>query len=75
MKILLGILRYTVASIKKSQGEKEEGLRKLLSSKERIIEGEISSIDIKIKNNNDRIEFAKNKHLSLDYTYKTMKQD
>ncbi|QBK63720.1 hypothetical protein EZU68_04720, partial (plasmid) [Borrelia miyamotoi] len=28
-----------------------------------------------IKNNNDRIEFAKNKHLNLDYTYRTMKQD
>nr|ABP88198.1 hypothetical protein [Borrelia lonestari] len=43
--------------------------------KEKIIKDEISSIDIKIKNNNDRIEFAKNKHLNLDYTYKTMKQD
>ncbi|WP_247067822.1 hypothetical protein [Borrelia puertoricensis] len=68
-------IRDTVVSIKKSQREKEEGLRKLLFNKERIIEGEIASIDVKIKNNNDRIEFAKNKHLSLDYTYKTMKQD
>ncbi|UPA12731.1 hypothetical protein bvRMA01_001047 (plasmid) [Borrelia venezuelensis] len=68
-------IKDTVVSIKKSQREKEEGLRKLLFNKERIIEGEIASIDVKIKNNNDRIEFAKNKHLSLDYTYKTMKQD
>ncbi|WP_330730646.1 hypothetical protein [Borrelia turicatae] len=68
-------IRDAVVSIKKSQREKEEGFRKLLSDKERIIEGEIASIDVKIKNNNDRIEFAKNKHLSLDYTYKTMKQD
>ncbi|UPA11465.1 hypothetical protein bpSLO_001294 (plasmid) [Borrelia parkeri] len=69
------IIRDTVVSIKKGQREKEEGLRKLLSDKERIIEGEIASIDVKIRNNNGRIEFAKNKHLSLDYTYRTMKQD
>ncbi|AOW96296.1 hypothetical protein [Borrelia miyamotoi] len=69
------IIRDTVLSVKKSQSEKEEGIRKLLSDKERIIKGEIASIELKIKNNNDRIEFAKNKHLSLDYTYKTMKQD
>ncbi|WAZ86032.1 hypothetical protein [Borrelia miyamotoi] len=67
------IIRDTVLSVKKSQSEKEEGIRKLLSDKERIIKGEIASIELKIKNNNDRIEFAKNKHLSLDYTYKTMK--
>ncbi|WP_024653019.1 hypothetical protein [Borrelia persica] len=68
-------IRDTVLSIKKSQSEQEEGVRKLLSDKERIIESEITSIDVKIKNNNDRIEYAKNKHLNLDYTYKTMKQD
>ncbi|QBK64025.1 hypothetical protein EZU68_06535, partial (plasmid) [Borrelia miyamotoi] len=68
-------IRDTVLSVKKSQSEKEEGIRKLLSDKERIMKGEIASIELKIKNNNDRIEFAKNKHLNLDYTYKTMKQD
>ncbi|UPA17174.1 replication/maintenance protein RepL (plasmid) [Borrelia coriaceae] len=68
-------IKDTVLSTQKSQIAKEEGMRKLLSDKEKIIEGEIASIDIKIKNNNDRIEFAKNKHLSLDYTYRTMKQD
>ncbi len=65
----------TVLSVKKSHSEQEEGIRKLLSDKERIIESEITSIDIKIKNNNDRIEYAKDKHLNLYYTYKTMKQD
>ncbi|AHH06029.1 Hypothetical protein BOM_1486 (plasmid) [Borrelia miyamotoi FR64b] len=68
-------IRDTVLSVKKSQSEKEEGIRKLLSDKEQIIKGEIASIELKIKNNNDRIEFAKNKHLNLDYTYRTMKQD
>ncbi|WP_235048117.1 hypothetical protein [Borrelia persica] len=68
-------IRDTFLSVKKSQSEQEEGIRKLLSDKERIIESEITSIDVKIKNNNDRIEYAKNKHLNLDYTYKTMKQD
>ncbi|WP_028328376.1 hypothetical protein [Borrelia coriaceae] len=68
-------IKDTVLSTQKSQIAKEEGMRKLLFDKEKIIEGEIASIDIKIKNNNDRIEFAKNKHLSLDYRYKTMKQD
>ncbi|WP_025407205.1 hypothetical protein [Borrelia hermsii] len=68
-------IRDTILSVKKSQSEKEEAMRRLLSDKERIIEGEIASIDVKIKNNNDRIEFAKNKHLNLDFTYKTMKQD
>ncbi|ABF82189.1 hypothetical protein [Borrelia hermsii] len=70
-----GAIRDAVLSVKKSQSEKEEGMRRLLSDKERIIEGEIVSIDVKIKNNNDRIEFAKNKHLNLDFTCKTMKQD
>ncbi|AHH11709.1 Hypothetical protein BCO_0119701 (plasmid) [Borrelia coriaceae ATCC 43381] len=68
-------IKDTVLSTQKSQIAKEEGIRKLLFDKEKIIEGEIASIDIKIKNNNDRIEFAKNKHLSLDYRYRTMKQD
>ncbi|AHH11990.1 Hypothetical protein BCO_0119707, partial (plasmid) [Borrelia coriaceae ATCC 43381] len=68
-------IKDTVLSTQKSQIAKEEGMRKLLFDKEKIIEGEIASIDIKVKNNNDRIEFAKNKHLSLDYTYRTMKQD
>ncbi|WP_038365031.1 hypothetical protein, partial [Borrelia coriaceae] len=68
-------IKDTVLSTQNSQIAKEEGMRKLLFDKEKIIEGEIASIDIKIKNNNDRIEFAKNKHLSLDYTYRTMKQD
>ncbi|WAZ72886.1 hypothetical protein O5404_07685 (plasmid) [Borrelia miyamotoi] len=68
-------IRDTVLSVKKNQSEKEEGIRKLLSDKEQIIKGEIASIELKIKNNNDRIEFAKNKHLNLDYTYRTMKQD
>ncbi|UPA17187.1 hypothetical protein bcCo53_001363 (plasmid) [Borrelia coriaceae] len=68
-------IKDTVLSTQKSQIAKEEGMRKLLFDKEKIIEGEIASIDIKIQNNNDRIEFAKNKHLSLDYRYKTMKQD
>ncbi len=35
---------------------KKKGIRKLLSDKERIIESEIISVDVKIKNNNDRIE-------------------
>ncbi|AHH11918.1 Hypothetical protein BCO_0119705, partial (plasmid) [Borrelia coriaceae ATCC 43381] len=68
-------IKDTVLGTQKSQIAKEEGMRKLLFDKEKIIEGEIASIDIKIKNNNDRIEFAKNKHLSLDYRYRTMKQD
>ncbi|WP_028328280.1 hypothetical protein [Borrelia coriaceae] len=68
-------IKDTVLSTQKSQIAKEEGIRKLLFDKDKIIEGEIASIDIKIKNNNDRIEFAKNNHLSLDYRYRTMKQD
>ena len=68
-------IRNTILSAKKSQSEKEEGICKLLFDKEKIIKDEIANIDLKIKNNNDRIEFAKNKHLSLDYTYKIMKQD
>ncbi len=34
---------------------KKKGIRKLLSDKEGIIESEIISVDVKIKNNNDRI--------------------
>ncbi|AHH07176.1 Hypothetical protein BCD_1110 (plasmid) [Borrelia crocidurae DOU] len=64
-----------VLSFKNSQSSKEKNILKRLSEREKILKDEISNIDIKIKNNDDRIEIAKNKHLSLDYTYKTMKQD
>ncbi|WP_376984001.1 hypothetical protein ACE4V3_06090 (plasmid) [Borrelia recurrentis] len=40
-----------------------------------MIKYEIANIDLKIKNNKNRIEIATNKHLNLDYTYKTMKQN
>ncbi|WP_434757516.1 hypothetical protein bpuCAU1_001399 (plasmid) [Borrelia puertoricensis] len=64
-----------ILSIKKSQNEKEKDIIRRLSDREKILKDEIANIDVKIKNNNDRIEFAKDKHLSLDYTYRTMKQD
>ncbi|ACH94179.1 hypothetical protein [Borrelia duttonii] len=68
-------IKDAVLSVKNSQSSKEKNILKRLSEREKILKDEISNIDIKIKNNNDRIEFAKNKHLSLDYTYRTMKQD
>ncbi|UPA17256.1 hypothetical protein bcCo53_001434 (plasmid) [Borrelia coriaceae] len=65
----------SILSIKTSQREQDEGIRKILSDREKIIKDEIANIDIKIKKNNDRIEFARDKHLSLDYRYRTMKKD
>ncbi|WP_024654441.1 replication/maintenance protein RepL [Borrelia hispanica] len=69
------IFENNILRIKQSKIEQKQNIFNRLSEKEKMIKDEIADIDIQIKNNKDRIEFAKNKHLNLDYTYKTMKQD
>ncbi|AFI32143.1 hypothetical protein [Borrelia crocidurae] len=69
------IFKNNILRIQQNNIKEKKDILNELSEKAKMINDAIDKIDIKIENNDVRIEIAKNKHLNLDYTYKTMKQD